>query len=111
MNPPELRLIRYFVAVAEELHFGRAAERLHMAQPGLSQQIKSLEQQLGVRLLERTSRLVRLTPAGDLLLGEGRRLIAQTERVIDLVRRAGLGEVGRVTIAAIGSATYDVIPR
>ena len=111
MNPPELRLIRYFVAVAEELHFGRAAERLHMAQPGLSQQIKSLEQQLGVRLLERTSRLVRLTPAGDLLLGEGRRLIAQSERVIDRVRRAGLGQIGRVTVAAIGSATYDVIPR
>ena len=111
MNVPELRLIRYFVAVAEELHFGRAAHRLRMAQPGLSQQIRSLELQLGVRLLERTSRQVRLTPAGTLLLAEGRRLLAQAERTADQVRRAGLGEVGRITVAAIGSATYDILPR
>jgi DNA-binding transcriptional LysR family regulator len=110
MSVPELRLVRYFVAVAEELHFGRAAHRLRMAQPGLSQQIRSLEQQLGVRLLDRTSRQVRLTPAGSLLLDEGRRLLAQAERTADQVRRAGLGQVGRVTVAAIGSATYDVIP-
>jgi LysR family transcriptional regulator, benzoate and cis,cis-muconate-responsive activator of ben and cat genes len=110
MNVPELRLIRYFVAVAEELHFGRAAHRLRMAQPGLSQQIRSLELQLGVRLLDRTSRQVRLTPAGALLLNEGRRLLTQAERTADQVRRAGLGEVGRVTVAAIGSATYDIIP-
>lgn len=111
MNLPELRLVRYFIAVAEELHFGRAAQRLRLAQPGLSQQIRSLEQRLGVKLLERSSRQVRLTPAGAVLLGEGRRLIAQAERVADQVRRAGLGQVGRVTVAAIGSATYDVIPR
>jgi DNA-binding transcriptional LysR family regulator len=110
MSVPELRLVRYFVAVAEELPFGRAAHRLRMAQPGLSQQIRSLEQQLGVRLLDRTSRQVRLTPAGSLLLDEGRRLLAQAERTADQVRRAGLGQVGRVTVAAIGSATYDVIP-
>jgi DNA-binding transcriptional LysR family regulator len=110
MSVPELRLVRYFVAVAEELHFGRAAHRLRMAQPGLSQQIKSLEQQLGVRLLDRTSRQVTLTPAGSLLLGEGRRLLAQAERTADQVRRAGLGQVGRISVAAIGSATYDVIP-
>jgi LysR family transcriptional regulator, benzoate and cis,cis-muconate-responsive activator of ben and cat genes len=111
MNLPELRLLRYFVAVAEELHFGRAAQRLHLAQPGLSQQIQALEQQLGVKLFERTSRQVRLTTAGAVLLDEGRRLIAQAERVVDQVRRAGLGQVGRITVAAIGSATYDVIPR
>jgi DNA-binding transcriptional LysR family regulator len=111
MSLPELRLVRYFVAVAEELHFGRAAQRLRLAQPGLSQQIRSLELQLGVKLLERTSRQVRLTPAGAVLLGEGRRLIAQAERVADQVRRAGLGQVGRITLAAIGSATYDIIPR
>ena len=111
MSLPELRLVRYFIAVAEELHFGRAAHRLRLAQPGLSQQIRSLEDQLGVKLLERTSRQVRLTPAGAVLLDEGRRLIAQAERVADQVRRAGLGEVGRVSVAAIGSATYDVIPR
>ncbi len=111
MDLPNLRLLRYFVAVAEELHFGRAAERLHVAQPGLSQQIKVLERLLGVRLLERTSRQVRLTPAGDLLLTESRRLLAETERAVERVRRTGRGEIGRVTIAAIGSATYDVIPR
>ena len=104
MNLPELRLIRYFVAVAEELHFGRAAARLHVAQPGLSQQIQSLERRLGVRLLERTSRQVRLTPAGSLLLSEGRRLLADTERTVDRVQRTGRGEIGRVTLAAIGSA-------
>jgi DNA-binding transcriptional LysR family regulator len=111
MDLPDLRLIRYFVAVAEELHFGRAAARLRMAQPGLSQQIKALERLLGVRLLERTSRQVRLTPAGSLLLGEGRRLLLEAERAVDRVRRTGRGEIGRVTVAAIGSATYDVIPR
>jgi DNA-binding transcriptional LysR family regulator len=111
MDLPELRLLRYFVAVAEELHFGRAAVRLHVAQPGLSQQIQALEQRLGVRLLERTSRQVRLTPAGTLMLAEGRRLLAETERAVDLVRRTGRGEMGRVTVAAIGSATYDVVPR
>lgn len=111
MNLPELRLIRYFVAVAEELHFGRAAARLHVAQPGLSQQIQSLERRLGVRLLERTSRQVRLTPAGSLLLTEGRRLLAEAERAVDRVRRTGRGEVGRVIVAAIGSATYDVVPQ
>ena len=111
MDLPELRLIRYFVAVAEELHFGRAAARLHMAQPGLSQQIAALERLLGVRLLERTSRQVRLTPAGSLLLAEGRRLLHETERAVDRVRRTGRGEIGRVTVAAIGSATYEVIPR
>jgi LysR family transcriptional regulator, benzoate and cis,cis-muconate-responsive activator of ben and cat genes len=111
MNLPELRLIRYFVAVAEELHFGRAAARLHVAQPGLSQQIQSLERRLGVRLLERTSRQVRLTAAGSLLLTEGRRLLADAERAVDRVQRTGRGEVGRVTVAAIGSATYDVVPR
>lgn len=111
MNLPELRLIRYFVAVAEELHFGRAAARLHVAQPGLSQQIMALERRLGVRLLERTSRQVRLTPAGSLLLGEGRRLLADAERAVDRVRRTGRGEMGRVTLAAIGSATYDIVPR
>ena len=111
MDLPELRLIRYFVAVAEELHFGRAAARLNVAQPGLSQQIQALERRLGVRLLERTSRQVRLTPAGSLLLTEGRRLLGETERAVDRVRRTGRGEIGRVTVAAIGSATYDVVPR
>ena len=111
MNPEvELRHLRYFVAVAEELHFGRAAERLRVAQPGLSQQIQALERALGVALFDRTSRRVELTAAGALLLAEGKRALAQTERALDRARRAGRGEVGRLTVAAIGSATYDVLP-
>lgn len=111
MSVPELRLLRYFVAVAEELHFGRAARRLHVAQPGLSQQIRALETALGARVLERTSRQVRLTPAGELLLFESRRLLADADRALDRVRRVARGEAGRITVAAIGSATYAVVPR
>ena len=69
--------MQYFVTVADELHFGRAAERLHIAQPSLSHQIRRLEQQLEVTLLNRTSRHVELTPAGRVLLTEGRRLLKQ----------------------------------
>ena len=106
----ELRHLRYFIAVAEELHFGRAAERLHVAQPGLSQQIRQLERLLGVDLFERTSRRVQLTAAGSLLLAEGRRALAQLERTLDRARQAGRGEIGRLSVASIGSATYDVVP-
>jgi DNA-binding transcriptional LysR family regulator len=110
MNAIELRHLRYFVAVAEELHFGRAAGRLHVAQPGLSQQIQALERALGVALFDRTSRRVELTPAGAVLLVEGKRALAQTERALDRARRTGRGEIGRLAVAAIGSATYDVVP-
>ncbi len=110
MDTIELRHLRYFVAVAEELHFGRAAARLHITQPGLSQQIQVLERVLGVALFDRTSRRVELTPAGALLLVEGKRALGQMERALDRARRVGRGEIGRLTIAAIGSATYDVVP-
>jgi DNA-binding transcriptional LysR family regulator len=102
-----MRLVQYFVAVAEELHFGRAATRLHIAQPSLSQEIRRLEQQLGVTLLERTSRRVELTPAGEALLTDGRRLLAQAQRVIQNVRAAGSEQV---TVAFYGSAASTLLP-
>jgi len=106
----ELRHLRYFLAIAEELHFGRAAERLHIAQPGLSQQMQALERELGVRLLERTSRHVELTLAGKTLYAEGRRALAMFEQAEALTQRAGHGEIGLLTIAATEAATYAVLP-
>lgn len=100
--------MQYFVAVAEELHFGRAAERLHIAQPSLSHQIRRLEQQLGVTLLERTSRRVELTPAGEALLTEGRRLLTQSQRVVRVTRAAGSE---RLTVGFYGSAAGALLPR
>lgn len=106
----ELRQIRYFVALAEERHFGRAAERLRIAQPGLTQQIQRLERELGVELADRSRRRVRLTAAGEVLLEEGRRVLAQVERAVSLAQRAGRGEVGRLVIGASESASFGVLP-
>jgi DNA-binding transcriptional LysR family regulator len=107
----EVRHLRYFVAVAEELHFSRAAERLHIAQPPLSQQIRDLETELGVLLFERTKRSVKLTSAGEVFLEEARRLLAGMERAIESARRAGRGERGRLAIGFNSSATYSVLPK
>jgi DNA-binding transcriptional LysR family regulator len=107
MERLDLRLVDYFVAVAEELHFGRAADRLHIAQPSLSQQIRRLEQQLGVTLLERNSRSVRVTRAGDALLREGRRALAQAERAISATRAAG---AELLTVGFYGSAGRTLLP-
>jgi DNA-binding transcriptional LysR family regulator len=106
----ELRQLRYFTTVAEELHFGRAALRLHMTQPPLSQAIAALEDQLGTPLFLRNRRQVALTPAGAALLPEARRMLAQAAGLPELVRRAALGETGRVTLAFVTSADYSVLP-
>ena len=102
--------MKYFLTVAEELHFGRAAERLHIGQPGLSQQIQDLENELGVRLFERTSRHVTLTYAGKTLVDEGRRVVAQFSRAEALTRLAGNGEVGLLRIALTESANHAILP-
>ncbi|QYF91874.1 LysR family transcriptional regulator [Massilia sp. PAMC28688] len=106
----ELRQLRYFVAVAEELHFGKAAERLHMTQPPLSQAIQGLEDLLGAALFLRNRRNVTLTPAGDALLPEARRMLAQAGELPELVRRAAAGEAGRLLLNFVSSADYSVLP-
>ncbi|MGH3375334.1 MAG: LysR family transcriptional regulator, partial [Actinoallomurus sp.] len=89
MDPVETRELTYFVTVAEELSFTRAAERLQIAQPPLSRAIQRLERRMGVRLLERTSRSVTLTPAGEVLLREGRRALDATAAAVRRAQRAG----------------------
>src|SRR5437588_1676527 len=106
MDRLDLRLVEYFVAVAEELHFGRAAARLHIAQPSLSQQIRQLERRLGVSLLRRTSRRVELTAAGEALLLEGRRALDQAQRAIRAAKEAGRD---RLTVAFYGSAASALL--
>jgi DNA-binding transcriptional LysR family regulator len=102
----ELRHMRYFLAVAEELNFGRAAEKLGVAQPNLSQQIKLLEEIVGALLFDRTQRSVRLTTAGECFVGEAREALVHAENALIAARRAGRGEIGRLAVGYVGSATY-----
>ncbi|HEP9605742.1 LysR substrate-binding domain-containing protein [Pseudomonas aeruginosa] len=102
----ELRHLRYFIAVAKELHFGRAAERLGISQPPLSQQIQALEEEIGARLFERTNRRVELTDAGRLFLDESRQVLAQVDKAVLLARRAHLGELGELKIGFTSSAPF-----
>ncbi|RYX84374.1 LysR family transcriptional regulator [bacterium] len=106
----ELRQLRYFVTVAEELHFGRAAKRLHMTQPPLSQTIFALEELLGAALFDRNRRGVALTVAGAALLPEARRLLMQADELPALVKRAASGEAGKLALAFVSSADYSVLP-
>ncbi|MBW4422624.1 MAG: LysR family transcriptional regulator [Myxacorys californica WJT36-NPBG1] len=106
----ELRHLHYFIAVAEELHFSRAAERLGISQPPLSQQIRSLEDELGVKLFERTKRHVQLTEAGKVFLERSYLVLAQLEQAIEVTQRIGRGEVGRLAIGFVDSATYTLLP-
>jgi DNA-binding transcriptional LysR family regulator len=103
----ELRHCRYVVAVAETLHFGRAAERLNISQPPLSQQIQQLEQELGVKLFDRTQRQVQLTAAGEMFVQEARMLLAQAEHAGKVGERLREGEVGQLFIGVAGPADAD----
>jgi DNA-binding transcriptional LysR family regulator len=106
----ELRQLRYFVAVAEELHFRRAAARLHMSQPPLSQQIQQLEAEMGLRLLTRSRRRVELTPAGQAFLRDARTLLSELDGAVATARRIAAGQTGRLRINFVGSALLATVP-
>jgi DNA-binding transcriptional LysR family regulator len=107
---PELRHLRYFVVVAEELNFSRAATRLHMAQPPLSVAIRQLEDELGTELFLRTTREVKLTDAGRTLLGGARRTLAEADRAVAAAQQAGKGELGELKVAYSWSARFKTLP-
>src|SRR5262245_19066332 len=106
----DLRHVRYFVAVAEELHFSRAATRVHVAQPALSRQIRALEDELGVRLFERDRRRVALTTAGAAFLDEARFLLERVERAVEVARRADRGELGSLRIGYVPAVVSTGLP-
>lgn len=107
----ELRLWRQFLAVADELHFGRAAQRLHMTQPPLTQAIAHLERLLGVRLFERSKRSVRLTAAGEALLPQAKELLARAQALPAVARSAADGESGRLRIAFVSTVGFALLPQ
>jgi len=107
----DLKQMRYFLAVAEARHLGRAAERLHMAQPPLTRQIHALEDELGALLFTRTPKGMELTEAGQTLLDEVPNLLALAQRARERTRAAGRGETGRLDVGLFGSGVLDVIPR
>ena len=107
---PDIRLLRYFIAVAEELHFGRAADRLFISQPVLSRQIRELEHEVGSELVIRTKRVIRLTDSGIVLLEYARRIVADAEQALEAVKRAETGQVGVLRIGYVPSSTNSVLP-
>lgn len=106
----ELRHVRYFVAVAEELHFGRAAERTHVAQPALSKQVRALERELGVELLDRSERRVKLTEAGRAFLEKAYSVLEGVGEAERAAVRAGRGEVGHLSVGFSGMSLYGALP-
>lgn len=106
----ELRHFRYFIAVAETLHFGRAAERLHISQPPLSVQIRQLEEYVGTPLLERTKRRVRLSAAGQVFLEEARRAVRMADQAVEAAQAAAAGHRGTLRIGFVSSAPFNVLP-
>ncbi|SFM11130.1 LysR family transcriptional regulator [Rugamonas rubra] len=106
----DLKQLRYFLAVAEEKSFSRAAERLHISQPPLSQQIMKLESELGVKLFARTTRTFELTVAGRALMNEAAELLGKMRMTIDTIRQIDRGEVGRLRVGIVGSAMWGPIP-
>src|SRR5690349_4806553 len=106
----DLKQLKYFLAVAEEKSFSRAAERLHISQPPLSQQIMKLESELGVRLFARTTRSFELTVAGKALMAEASELLGRMRMTIDTIRQIDRGEGGRLRVGIVGSAMWGPIP-
>jgi DNA-binding transcriptional LysR family regulator len=106
----ELRHLKYFVAVAEELHFGRAAGRLHIAQPPLSQQIMNLEEELGIKLFDRSKRTIRMTDAGAFFLKEAQQILAHVEQAAETARRVHRGQTGRLIVGFVGSVVHTFLP-
>ncbi len=107
----ELRHLKYFVAVAEEMHFGRAAKKLHIAQPPLSQQIMNLEHELGVRLFDRAGRGIRLTDAGRYFLKEAKQILLHAEQAAETAGRIFHGQAGRLVVGFVGSVIHTFLPR
>src|SRR5699024_5191368 len=106
----DMKRIRYFVAVAEELHFGRAASRLNMAQPPLSEQIRKFEAELGIQLLFRNSRKVELTAAGEVILSGAREALSRMERAVLNAQRVARGETGHINLGFVSSACITILP-
>jgi DNA-binding transcriptional LysR family regulator len=106
----ELRHLKYFVAVAEELHFGRAAKKLNIAQPPLSQQIMNLEEELGIKLFDRSRRAIRMTAAGSHFHKEARQVLAHVEQAADAARRIHGGKAGRLAVGFVGSVIHTFLP-
>jgi DNA-binding transcriptional LysR family regulator len=106
----ELRRLKYFLAVAEELHFGRAASRIGIAQPPLSRQIAALEEEVGAQLFDRSRSQIRLTQAGEVLAGHARVLVERLDAAYKETRQVGSGGAGRLRVAFVGSASHGVLP-